>query len=194
MPPDLKQRFAVDPEAAKAQLRKEAEQNAAHDLAVGDGMQTPGQEGAKTTPSEGGKPQPSGKGVEDSDEVLIERILAEDKPDATGRTKAEKVVLMKGYVARLKQQMAKLDEELKLREERYSRGSARAADRGKYFSRDRQDFTEGGKGYTESGKASLARREEKMAGHHAKYHAARKQIYDKLKDAEKDLFDLEFGN
>ncbi|WAC20624.1 hypothetical protein OVA24_04425 [Luteolibacter sp. SL250] len=171
LPPELRQRFAVDPEAAKEQLRKEAEQNAAHDRAVGDGMQTPGADGGKTPLPDMAKPQVPGQADENSDEAFLNRILGEDKPDATGRTKAEKIVLMKGYVAHLKQQIAKLDEDLKKREERASRSSTRSSNRG-------------------SGVGKLG----ELGAHHEKYHEARKQIHDKLKDAEKDLFDLESGN
>lgn len=170
LPPELRQRFAVDPEAAKEQLRKEAEQNAAHDRAVGDGMQAPGQEGTKPASPQGGKPPAAGQGDDDSDEAFIAEIMGERKPDATGRTKAEKIVQLKAYVARLKQQMAKLDEGIKSREERYSRSSTRGSNHG-------------------NGVGKL----EALAAHHKKYHEARKQVADTLRDAERDLFELESG-
>ncbi len=170
LPPELKQRFAVDPEAAKAQLRKEAEQNAAHDRAVEDGLPTPDPEGGKTTAPEMAKPGAAGQADGDSDAAFITRILAEDKPDATGKTKAERIAAMKGYVGRLKKQMSDLDADLKEQEESASKKSAWRSKRA-----NAADVLGG------------------LGAAHEKYQKAQKEMADKLREAERELFDLEFG-
>lgn len=168
LPQDLRQRFAVDPEAAKAQLRKEAEQNAAHDRAVGDGIQTPGQGGGGASMPEAANPQVPDDADGDSDEAFIQRILMDSMPDGTGKTRMERIDAMKGYIERLHQQIAKLDAEILLRDERASRRAFRRAERGS----------------VSLGRASVT-------AEHQAYNEARKTLHQKVKEAGLQLDELE---
>ena len=169
LPLELRQRFAVDPEAAKAQLRKEAERNAAHDRAVKNGMETTVPEGGTTTVPEPAGPEVAGEEGEESQEAFIHRILMDSRPDGTGKTRVERITAMKDYIERLHQEIAKLDADIQQRDERASRRAFRKAKRSNISSGQSQD----------SGKQ------------HEAYNEARKKLHQKLKEAGQDLDELE---
>lgn len=119
LPADLRQRFVVDQDAAKAQLDKEAKERAGYDRAVVNGMK---EENAADHDSSKIAADANGE----SDEAFIARITATDRPEMTGRSQAEKIVALQAYIDQLKEESKKLDETFKRRSAYYTRRMARA--------------------------------------------------------------------
>jgi hypothetical protein len=167
LPPDLRKLFSVDKAAADAQLRKEAEQNAAHDRAVEDGMKTSVKEGAIPITGEGAPSLVSGAPEEEAQDELINRLLREDRPDGTGRTRAEIITGLKGYIGQLDLEIKKLDDRMQRRDEQNARKST-------------NNF-------------GSERGQDRMAKQHEKYNAVRRAVFKRLEEAKRDLDKLEEG-
>lgn len=103
LPHDLAARFSVNPEAAKAQLRQEAEEGAAHERAMSEVERLARQAKEEAKPKE--EPQKKRTWQEEYEEFVIMEINGGKKPELTGKDKAARVVALRNYISKLEGEM-----------------------------------------------------------------------------------------
>lgn len=178
LPRELAARFTVDRDAAKAQLAKEAEENAAHERAATEGM--------KPAPTE--EPAVPEKDKEfaaddNSDEAFIARILAEEKPEIAGKTRADKITATKLHILKLRKDAEEAQNRYRRSIERNASNTARLYNYGET---------------SEQKEKARLKNEESNERHVKRYYGRQKEALDeankKLREAEEYLYDLEREN
>ena len=172
LPRELAARFAVDTEAAQAQLQKEAQEGAAHERAMREAEQQVQREKKKD------EPEKAGTWEEDYEESLLNQINGREKPDSTGKTDPQRIAALKIYVERLKKDVKEADERLK------RRMATRARVKTSYY------------GDSDRARERAAEKNSKTHGKtleevHPKQAAALQQATKKLEDAEYELYRLQ---
>jgi len=180
LPVDLRRQFTVDPAAAKAQLRAEAEHDAAHDQAVKEGYERAEAEAEiKRIEEEWGT-------LDDEDEAFIKKMDEKKEPAIPGRNRAERILAMRSYVEELKKEVVEADYRWRRRMDYSSRRLFRTYDYGRVNSRQLLRY---------KGAEARAKRQEASEDYTERAHGRHKRILDeavrKLNAAQNTLSDLE---
>jgi len=172
LPADLRERFSVDPEAAKAQLRAEAEKNAAHDRAVEAGLRAAGEPGTKPEGMPTTLPDKAEAGEDESDEAFIARLTGTNLPEVGGKTRVEKIEALRTYIISLRKHEEKVEEEFERRGEVLSQRMGRGSEKGQKF---------------------MLRMSDRLSDLHRQQQTVVRDINRKINAAESELIALEQG-
>lgn len=147
LPKELAEKFEVDPDAAKAQLAKEAAEGAAHDREADLVMKSQ---------KPGGKADVKGEVVSKADEEEEPEAQVEAIPEMSEKAASERIVLLRQYIARQKVWVKKEEEEISRRMERASKMEANAGE-DVHYNLDTKTMTTA-KNRTSMGRAEFVRK------------------------------------